>query len=68
MLRRCSAGDFEKPAGRAIYPRGWGLVRASNTQEVLVLRFEADTEKDLEEIESEVKQVIEDVIQRLGQT
>ena len=29
---------------RAIYPRGWGLVRASNTQEVLVLRFEADTE------------------------
>ena len=53
---------------RAIYPRGWGLVRASNTQEVLVLRFEADTEKDLEEIESEVKQVIEDVIQRLGQS
>ncbi len=51
---------------RAIYPRGWGLVRASNTQEVLVLRFEADTEKDLENIESEIKQVIEDVIQRLG--
>ena len=53
---------------RAIYPRGWGLVRASNTQEVLVLRFEADTEKDLENIESEVKQVIEDVIQRLEQS
>jgi len=53
---------------RALYPRGWGLVRASNTQEVLVLRFEADTEKDLENIESEVKQVIEDVIQRLGQS
>jgi len=53
---------------RALYPRGWGLVRASNTQEVLVLRFEADTEKDLENIESEVKQVIEDVIQRLEQS
>ena len=53
---------------RAIYPRGWGLVRASNTQEVLVLRFEADTEKDLKNIESEVKQVIEDVIQRLEQS
>ena len=52
---------------RAIYPRGWGLVRASNTQEVLVLRFEAETEKDLENIESEIKQVIEDVIQKLGQ-
>ena len=53
---------------RAIYPRGWGLVRASNTQEVLVLRFEADTEKDLKNIESEVKQVIEDVIKRLEQS
>jgi phosphomannomutase/phosphoglucomutase len=53
---------------RAIYPGGWGLVRASNTQEVLVLRFEGDTEKDLENIESEVKQVIEEVIQRLEQT
>jgi len=53
---------------RAIYPGGWGLVRASNTQEALVLRFEGDTEKDLENIESEVKQVIEEVIQRLEQT
>ncbi len=53
---------------RAIYPGGWGLVRASNTQEVLVLRFEGDTEKDLENIETEVKQVIEEVIQRLEQT
>jgi len=53
---------------RAIYPGGWGLVRASNTQEVLVLRFEGDTEKDLENIESEVKQVIEEVIQRLERT
>ncbi len=50
---------------RVIYPRGWGLVRASNTQEALVLRFEGDTEKDLENIETEVKQVIEEVIQRL---
>jgi len=53
---------------RAIYPGGWGLVRASNTQEVLVLRFEGDTEKDLENIETEVKQVIEEVIQRLERT
>lgn len=29
---------------------GWGLVRASNTQPVLVLRFEAEDEKRLEEI------------------
>jgi phosphomannomutase / phosphoglucomutase len=31
---------------------GWGLVRASNTQPALVLRFEADTEKRLHEIQS----------------
>jgi phosphomannomutase/phosphoglucomutase len=31
---------------------GWGLVRASNTQPVLVLRFEARTSERLEEIKS----------------
>ncbi len=34
---------------------GWGLVRPSNTQPVLVLRFEAKSEKRLEEIQSEVE-------------
>jgi phosphomannomutase/phosphoglucomutase len=28
---------------RILFPEGWGLVRASNTQPVLVLRFEAST-------------------------
>ena len=50
---------------RAIYPHGWGLVRASNTQAVLVLRFEADTEEDLHAIKSEIREVIEKVIRRL---
>lgn len=53
---------------RAIFPTGWGLVRASNTQEALVLRFEADTEKDLKDIQDEVKQVVEKAIQRLDQS
>ncbi|HWP43428.1 MAG TPA: phosphomannomutase/phosphoglucomutase [Blastocatellia bacterium] len=35
---------------RVVFEHGWGLVRASNTQPVLVLRFEADSEKSLEEI------------------
>lgn len=52
---------------RAIFPKGWGLVRASNTQEVLVLRFEGETEEDLKSIEKEVKQALEIVIKRLGQ-
>lgn len=51
---------------RAVFPKGWGLVRASNTQEVLVLRFEGETEEDLKSIEKEVKQTVENVIKRLG--
>lgn len=35
---------------RVLFPDGWGLVRASNTQPVLVLRFEAETEARLKEI------------------
>jgi len=50
---------------RAIFPAGWGLVRASNTQEALVLRFEADTEEDLKDIQDKVKQVVEKAILRL---
>lgn len=37
---------------RVDYPRGWGLVRASNTTPVLVLRFEADDAEELERIQS----------------
>lgn len=32
---------------RIAFPDGWGLVRASNTQPVLVMRFEAGTQKGL---------------------
>jgi phosphomannomutase/phosphoglucomutase len=41
---------------RVKFDDGWGLVRASNTQPVLVLRFEALTGKRLEEI----KKLVED--------
>ena len=47
---------------RIIFENGWGLVRASNTQAILVLRFEADTEENLakirENVESRVKYLI----------
>ncbi|MDE1168659.1 MAG: phosphomannomutase/phosphoglucomutase [Pseudomonas sp.] len=36
---------------RVDYPKGWGLVRASNTTPVLVLRFEADDQAELERIQ-----------------
>lgn len=35
---------------RVTFPYGWGLLRASNTQPVLVLRFEANTEENLNRI------------------
>ena len=35
---------------RVDWPDGWGLVRASNTTPVLVLRFDADTQEGLERI------------------
>jgi phosphomannomutase/phosphoglucomutase len=50
---------------RAIYPTGWALVRASNTQDSLVLRFEAKTPEDLELIKQEVETTIENVLFRL---
>jgi len=37
---------------RVLFPDGWGLVRASNTQPLLVLRFEAQTAGRLAEIQS----------------
>jgi len=41
---------------RADFADGWGLVRASNTTPILVLRFEADTEEGLERIKGVFKQ------------
>lgn len=32
---------------RALFPNGWGLVRASNTQPAITLRFEAYTNEDI---------------------
>lgn len=40
---------------RIIFEHGWGLVRASNTQAILVLRFEADTKQHLDEIQRTVQ-------------
>ena len=37
---------------RVLFDGGWGLIRSSNTQPVLVLRFEATDKKRLEEIRS----------------
>jgi phosphomannomutase/phosphoglucomutase len=46
---------------RVLFPQGWGLVRASNTQPVLVMRFEATTPELLQQYRSEVEGVVERV-------
>ena len=44
---------------RIVFADGWGLVRASNTQPVLVLRFEAQSKGRLDEIRTMVERAIE---------
>ncbi len=36
---------------RILFEHGWGLVRVSNTQPVIVMRFEADSQNQLEQIQ-----------------
>ena len=45
---------------------GWGLVRASNTTPLLVLRFEADTEARVAEIRALVEAKLDDVMKAAG--
>ena len=48
---------------RALYDDGWGLVRASNTQPALVLRFEALSKKRLDEIRQDIESVLKNIIE-----
>ncbi len=47
---------------RVVYDDGWGLVRASNTQPALVLRFEAKTEQRLEKIRKDIETSLDKII------
>jgi phosphomannomutase/phosphoglucomutase len=47
---------------RILFPQGWGLVRASNTQPVLVMRFEAPSQELLNEYRREVEGVVESAL------
>jgi phosphomannomutase / phosphoglucomutase len=38
-----------------LFDGGWGLIRASNTQPALVLRFEAHTPAELSAIQNEME-------------
>ena len=47
---------------RMLFPHGWGLVRASNTQPVLVLRFEATTPELRDAYRQEVEAVVAEAV------
>ena len=52
---RASHDVIDVDGARVLFGDGWGLVRASNTQPILVLRFEARTEQRLAEIRREME-------------
>jgi phosphomannomutase/phosphoglucomutase len=50
---------------RAVFEKGWGLIRASNTQPVLVMRFEASDPASLESIRIMMEQKVTSIISAL---
>ncbi|MBF6629551.1 MAG: phosphomannomutase/phosphoglucomutase [Comamonas sp.] len=68
QLQAMAAASFAQPAQistidglRVDWPDGFGLIRASNTTPVLVLRFEGQTQAALERIEGEMLALLERV-------
>jgi len=45
---------------RVPFEQGWGLVRASNTQPILVMRFEAESKELLDKYQREINDVVEE--------
>ncbi len=45
---------------RAQLPYGWGLARASNTQPVICLRFESESEEGLDQVKGDFAQALKD--------
>jgi phosphomannomutase/phosphoglucomutase len=57
LKRRYETIDTD--GARVIFPgRGWGLVRASNTNPYLTLRFEARSDREIEEMKREIYAVL----------
>jgi len=62
-VKRRLSGEYEVidvDGVRVNFPDGWGLVRASNTQPALVLRFEARSKERLEQIRALVEGAVEE--------
>lgn len=57
---------IEIDGARILFENGWGLVRPSNTQALLVLRFEAKDEKSLAEIRNIIEKKLKFIIETLN--
>jgi phosphomannomutase/phosphoglucomutase len=51
---------------RVDFVNGWGLIRASNTQPVIVMRFEAESEIYLKKIQSDFESALTDAATQIG--
>ena len=51
---------------RIVFEGGWGLIRASNTGEELVMRFEGATEAACEDIATQVRDAVSEVMSAYG--
>jgi phosphomannomutase / phosphoglucomutase len=51
---------------RVVYDDGWGLVRASNTQPSLVLRFEATSQARLDQIRKDIENNLNEIIKTIS--
>jgi phosphomannomutase/phosphoglucomutase len=47
---------------RIKFDHGWGLVRPSNTQAIMVLRCEADTEQELQRIQHGLEEMVKEAV------
>jgi phosphomannomutase/phosphoglucomutase len=59
MLEKAGHPVDTTDGARVSFPDGWGLIRASNTQPVLVMRFEAGTQQQLTDYENIMREYIE---------
>ncbi|MBU8895555.1 phosphomannomutase [Corallococcus sp. H22C18031201] len=66
ILRAAGHSIIDVDGVRVTFPDGWGLIRASNTQPILVLRFEASTEARLKEIQALIDNTVAQAQREVG--
>jgi phosphomannomutase / phosphoglucomutase len=63
---RKAGRTIEVDGVRVVVPGGWGLIRASNTQPLLVLRWEAQSEEKMAELQRLIEGTVDEVRKELG--